>query len=329
MAVGGNSLFIPDGNVVAGVANQGVVCIDLWTGDVIRRYPSPRPEMRAPQFAVSADGKTFWWSGHGDKTDTEADWTYMFAMDAETSKILWTAGGPGSRSQAGLYEDGLSSERWSALADGRIYMLSENCTDAQREQLVAETKAYLTEHEPERLEAYDKGPHKFRLLAARDAATGKVLYQHAVDLEGCDQNVAARNGMVVFSTVIGGKYWKGWPRKNSLAVHDGATGKLLWKKQMSYRFAPVVTDDTVYAEPWALDLATGQQKQRTHPVTGQKSDWSWVRPDKQCGGSSGSTHFLFGRNKGFGYHDALRDNGIYTSWHHRQSCLPTLRAAVA
>ncbi len=320
MAVGGDSLFIPDGNVIQEVKNKGVLRLDLWTGKVLETYPPPFPEMRMGHFAVSPDGKTFWRSGYGDKTEKAGDWTCMFAVDVESGRILWMAGGPGKKKPFGLYRERVPYERWSSLGDGRIYTMHGQVSQEQRDVLTAEMKAYLEVNDPEAYEKFDTAPKQLRLLIARDAMTGEVLYEHAVDIQGCDQVVIARSDKVLFCTTTGSKWWTEWPRKNFIAAHDGATGKLLWKKPANYRFDPVVTDDTIYAEPWAFDLATGRKRQRIHPITGEPGEWSWVRSNKQCGGCSGSTHFLFGRNKGFGYHDALRDHGMYTSWHHRQAC---------
>jgi len=310
-ATGGDRLFIPPGNTRRKAVSPGVIRLDLWTGRITKKYPAPVANMRAGQFAVSSDGKTFWCTGHGDHSTKEDDWTLMAAVDADTGRQLWRIRGTGS-----------DKPSWNAIADGRMYALLGEAPPALRETLVVKVRAYLKANDPTRLETYDTSPRRYRRLTARDTATGKVLYQVAVDVAGCDQYVAASKGHVIFATHEGKKWWQGWPRKNSLAVHDGATGRFLWKKPANYRFMPIITDKTVYAEPWAYDLATGKQRQRAHPVTGEKGDWSWVRSNKQCGGSSGSTHFLFGRNKGFGYHDALRDCGMYTSWHHRQACTP-------
>jgi outer membrane protein assembly factor BamB len=320
MAAGGDSLFIPDGNVQQGATNQGIIRLDLWTGKLLSTYRLPFPEMRMGTFAVSPDGKTLWRSGYGDKTETQGDWSCLLAINTETGKVRWTLGGPGEKKPFGLYREKVPYESWSALADGRIYILRAGPSELHREQLDAEMKAYLKANDPSRLAGYEERRHQYMLLTAIDAQTGKMLYQHAVDTFASEHNVVAHNNKVIFTTRDGGKWWDGWPRKNSIAVHDGATGKLLWKKPANYRFEPVVTDETIYAEPWAFDLATGRKRQQSHPITGEKSDWSWVRANKQCGGCSGSTHFLFGRNKGFGYHDVLRDHGMYTSWHHRQAC---------
>lgn len=326
MAVGGNSLFIPDGNVEPGKKNQGVLRLDLWTGKVIGGYPAPFPEMRMGHFALSRDGKTFWRSGYGDKTETQGDWTCLYAVDTESGKVLWMAGGPGKEKPFGLYSERVPYERWAAMGDGLIYIKRAGPSAEQVAQLDAETKAYLAQNDPESLKNFDQLRRQIKRFVAMDAMTGKILYDRAVDVQDCDTYVAAHNGKVLFLNNSGEKWWGGFGanafKDNSIAVHDALTGKFLWKRKCNYRFEPVITDNTIYAEPWAFDLATGKRQRREHPITGAKGDFTWVRHDKQCGGYSGSTHFLFGRNKGFGYHDVLRDHGMYQTWHHRQACDP-------
>ncbi|MFP6659186.1 MAG: PQQ-binding-like beta-propeller repeat protein, partial [Pirellulales bacterium] len=326
MAAGGDSLFIPDGSVEQGKRNQGVVRLDLWTGKVVGGYPSPFPEMRMGHFALSRDGKTFWRSGYGDKTETQGDWTCMYAVDTESGKVLWTAGGPGKEKPFGLYRERVPYEKWSAMGDGRIYIMRVSPSAEQIAQLDADTKAYLQQNDPESFRNFEQLPRQIKRFVAVDAMTGNILYDRAVDVQDCDNYVAAHNGKVLFLSNSGEKWWGGFGggafKNTSIAVHDAATGKFLWKRKCNYRFEPVITDKVIYAEPWAFELATGRRLQRPHPVTAAKGDFTWVRHDKQCGGYSGSTHFLFGRNKGFGYHDVLRDHGMYQTWHHRQACEP-------
>ncbi len=326
MAVGGNSLFIPDGNAEQGKKNQGVLRLDLWTGKVIGGYPAPFPEMRMGHFALSRDGKTFWRSGYGDKTETQDDWACLYAVDTESGKVIWIAGGPGKEKPFGLYAERVPYERWAAMGDGLIYIKRAGPSAEQVAQLDAETKAYLAQNDPESLKNFDQLRRHIKRFVAMDAMTGKVLYDRAVDVQDCDAYVAAHNGKVLFLNNSGEKWWGGFGanafKDTSISVHDAATGKFLWKRKCNYRFEPVITDNIIYAEPWAFDLATGKQQLREHPITGAKGDFTWVRHDKQCGGYSGSTHFLFGRNKGFGYHDVLRDHGMYQTWHHRQACDP-------
>ena len=307
LVAGGDSLYIPI------PSEKRCVRRDLWTGKQVRDYRVPLPGAIWGGVAVSEDGKTLWGGGRNEGND----WSCIFALDTETGADRWVLGGP---------DQGRRFSGWNAIADGRIYMVGGNVNDQQRQQAMAEMEAYLKEHNPQRLDFFRQGGHDIRLLTTTDAMTGKILYECGVDVKDCDHWVAAHAGVLVLSMRWGEKGWNGWPngafRKNCLAVYDGATGKLLWKKPCDYRFMPIITGDTIYAEPWGYDLRTGQRKQSRHPITGEDGDWSWVRSDKQCGGSNGSEYFLFGRSKGFGYQDLLRDRGIYIFWSHRQSCAP-------
>ncbi len=324
MALGGNSVFIPDGNVMQNINNWGIVRLDLWTGKVIRTYQVPYPEMRMGDFAVSPDGKTMWRSGYGDKTKTRGDWTCLYAMDTETGKILWTLGGPGKTKPFGLYGERVPYERWAAIDDGRIFILRAGPTAERVAELTAAQKAYYKENDPEVLKDFKNLRRQIKRITALDAMTGEILYNRAVDVQDCNAYVAAHNGKLLFLNNKGEKWWGGFGggafRNSSIAVHDAATGKFLWKRKTNHRFDPVIGDEAIYAEPWTFDLATGKKKRRAHPVTGVEGDYAWVRYHKQCGNYNGSTHFVFGRSKGFGYFDVLRDNGFYISWHHRQNC---------
>ncbi len=311
-AAGGGGLLIP--------SKTGMLRLNIWTGQLVREYHAPFPgATRWGAIAVSKDGKTIWGTGNGQDSNKQ-HWNGTFALNAETGQTLWKLGGPGQGDKFG---------GWRAIADGRMYFITGAVSKQQSDVLIAEMKAYLKANDPEQLKRYEQSQRTFRLLTARDAITGKILYQHAVDIANADQWVAAHAGKVIFARRHGAKWWGSWGDPNgrefrfsNIAVHDGATGKLLWKRVGNYRFQPVVTGDTIFAEPWAFDLATGKSKQRSHPITGQKGDWAWVRYDKQCGGYNGSENFLFGRSKGFGYHDVARDRGMYVSWHQRTACNP-------
>ena len=215
---------------------------------------------------------------------------------------------------------------WHAISDGRIYLVGGAAKDPLRKKAMDEMRAYLQKNAPKRLKAFEGGHHDMRHLTVIDAAKGNILYECAIDLKDNNEWFAARSGKFVCTMRTGEKGWNRWGgfKRYSIAVYDGATGKIVWKKQCHYRFRPVVNDDTIFAEPWTYDLQTGERNQRVNPITGDEGDWASVRYDKQCGGYNGSSHFIFGRSKGIGYHDMLRDNGMYLFWHSRQACSPDI-----
>jgi len=313
-----------------------VVRLDPGSGKVVREYRPPFEDAKWLAMAAGRDGKRLYLVAGG------TDWRCMTALDAATGKALWSLGGPGKGMQWGA---------WHAISGKYVYILKGDAKDGPRRgEAVAEMRAYLKKHDPERLEKFDKqlDQRDIRILTAIDARTGKILYEHGVDITNCGGRflpkpnygtgryarhynphvgfcMIAQKDVVILCTQSGAdKGWGVWPRggykQRGIAVHDGATGKLLWNRLADYRTRPVVVDETIYAEPWGYNLRTGRRKQRIHPITGAETDWAWCRSDKQCGIFSASTNFLFGRSLGVGYQDLLGDNGLYTFFHSRMSC---------
>jgi outer membrane protein assembly factor BamB len=289
------------------------------------------------QMAASRDGKIVFghvqWQQTTKQGDQEVkkDFSCIFAEDSASGKRLWTIGGAGQQRQW---------HSWVAISDGRLYC-SIPLTDAHREKALNEMKGYLQEHSPERFKDFDPSKRTIQAMAALDGKTGKILYETGIDTtnvflysgrRGVHYNPSiipftmASDNTVVFATQSGAdKGWRQWPngayKPRTLTVYEGDTGKLLWSKYADYRTRPVIANGTIYAEPWGYDIQSGERRQRTHPVTGQEVDWAWCRYGKQCGQFSASRHFLFGRSTGVAYHDLLNDDGLYTFYHSRMSCL--------
>ena len=313
-----------------------VVRLDPGSGKALGEYRPPFEDSKWHAMAAARDGKTLYLVAGGK------DWRCMTALDVATGKPLWKLGGPGQGTRWGA---------WHAIGAKYIYILGGAAKEGpRRREAVAEMRAYLKKHDPKRLEKFEKELDKrdFRILTAIDARSGKIIYAHGIDITNCggkflpqpnfgtgryarhyNPNVGfcmiAQKDVVILCTQSGAdKGWGVWPRggykQRGIAVHDGATGKLLWNRMADYRTRPVVVDETIYAEPWGYNLRTGRRKQRVHPITGENTDWAWCRSDKQCGIFSASTNFLFGRSLGVGYQDLLNDNGLYTFFHSRMSC---------
>jgi len=313
-----------------------IVRLDPGSGKPLGEYRPPFEDGKWHAMAAARDGKTLYLVAGGK------DWRCMTALDVATGKVRWSLGGPGQ---------GMRWGGWQAIGEKHIYLLGDAAKKGpRRAEAIAEMRAYLKKHDPKRLEKFEKelDQRDLRILTAIDARTGKVLYEHGVDITNCGGNflprpnygsgryarhynpnvgfcMIAQKDVVIFCTQSGAdKGWGVWPRggyrQRGIAVHDGATGRLIWNRPADYRTRPVVVDETIYAEPWGYDLRTGKRKQRVHPITGEEADWAWCRSDKQCGIFCASTNFLFGRSLGVGYQDLLNDNGLYTFFHSRMSC---------
>ena len=331
-----------DGGIGASVLGNGVAggdllytihggrCLrfELYKGGAPVAVPAPFEGATWTTVAVSRDGKTLWGAARRTDDKKQVLWAGIFAIDTQSGRTLWKSGGPDAiaearaagKTQVKLWQS------WNAIGDGRMYIIGP-IEDQTRQQAIDETRAYLAKHYPKEIETFDKevkaNQRQLRTLTAIDAQTGAHLYDHGIDMTH-HGFFAAHKGFVIGMTSQGvNRHLKnpvGGPPSQGLGVWDGKTGQLVWKRPGDYTYTPVVTGDTIYAEPWAYDLKTGARVKRIHPVNGQETDFCWLRKGKHCGGYNGSEYFLFGRNMGVGYYDTLRDNGMYTFWHSRVAC---------
>jgi len=328
--IGGSVLAngVAGGNHLYTIQNGRCLHVQLYEGGEVTEVPCPFPDGQWSAVAVSRDGKTLWGAAQKRDEKKQVTWAGIFALDTQTHRPLWTSGGPDAVAAARAAGKTTVKvwQSWNAIADGRMYIIGP-ITDATQQQASDETRAYLTKNYPEQVDGFDKevkaNQRQLRTLSAIDAQTGQLLYEHGIDMTHTGV-FAAREGYFIGMTTQGVnrrvKNPLGGGPSQGLGVWDGKTGKLLWKRPGDYTFTPVVTSNTIYAEPWAYDLKTGRRVQRMHPVSGQEADFCWLRKGKHCGGYNGSENFLFGRNMGVGYYDTLRNNGMYTFWHSRVAC---------
>jgi len=256
----------------------------------------------------------------------------VFAVDIETGQRLWLHQGQKIRNNT------------IAVSDGRIFFADDRATDEQRREAVEERIRWLkaekgsveTTVEQELAEA------NVRVVTALDATTGKRIWERPVDLTGCGDEKSAwsqdnpnktdytlsaicKNDVLLFCAALcNGHYWgqflSGEFAGRTAIALSAQDGSLLWSKAIGYRIRPLVIGDTIYAEPWAFDLHTGEQKMRSHPLTGQPTPWEFERPGHHCGTISGSPNALFFRSWFTAYYDLASDHGTSYFSGHRPGC---------
>ena len=161
-----------------------------------------------------------------------------------------------------------------------------------------------------------------RLAVCLDAETGEQLWSHAVDVTDCSRvgigggnlTLMYHDGHVVICGAnANGHYWRqflsGQFSRRRLVVLDADTGEKLWAKDANYRHRPIIVGDEIFAEPWAFDLHTGDEKMREHPVTGEQTVWQFSRPGHHCGPVTATPNMLFFRSGFTGYYDLYADSG--------------------
>jgi len=133
------------------------------------------------------------------------------------------------------------------------------------------------------------------------------------------------DGVLVFAAAHGdGHYWAqfltGGMAKRRVVALSTKDGSRLWTKAVGCRIRPLIVGDTLYAEPWAFDLHTGEQKTRTHPLTGRTTTWELERPGHHCGCIAGSPNVLLFRSGCMGYYDLKADQGTQHWGGQRPGC---------
>lgn len=183
-----------------------------------------------------------------------------------------------------------------AVGDGRVFLI-DRTSQAKLEQ---------AERRGETLVAR-------AALVALDAAEGTELWRTDQGLGG--SNMLWYADGVLLATTGGG-----------MAAYSAEDGHLLWRRTARIERYPVIVGDTIYAQPFAYDLRTGEPKLRRHPLTGAESPWSF-RKMYGCGHVSGAPTMLFFRSGAVGFCDLVGDTGITNFAGIRPGCFVNVIAA--
>lgn len=326
MAASDDSLFM--------VVGEKCLHIDAATGRVRRTYTVPGSDTEKRQWSYIAhlDGLVF-----GTATDrkeaaaeqqrrgkpSELATDRVFAYDTTTGRLLWT------------YQGRSISHVSMAVGDGRIFFVDSSLTSEQREELLRQDKSELKklagaarELAEERLKKAD-----LRLAVALNARTGARVWAKPVDVTDCSEigigggsltMIYHNNHLVLGGANANGHYWtqflEGEFKRRRLVVLDANSGEKLWAKDANYRHRPIIIDNEIIAEPWSYDLYTGDQKMRTHPLTGEQTPWMFARPGHHCGAISATPNMMFFRSKFTAYYNRDQDEGTQHFAGHRLGC---------
>jgi len=247
----------------------------------------------------------------------------VFAIDTADNATLWSHSGKNIINLT------------IAIGDGWVFFIDSSITPEQREELLQQDKAHLKSLSGEAAKKAEAAQKKIdaRLAVALDARTGGKIWAKPVDVTDCSKigigggelTIMYSNGVVVICGAnANGHYWRqflsGEFAERRLVALSAKTGGVLWAKDANYRHRPVIVGDTVIAEPWAFDLKTGEEKMRSHPVTGKQEIWEVFRPGHHCGAVSACAQMLFMRSGFTSYYDLLEDSGIRHFAGHRLGC---------
>ncbi|MFW6161151.1 MAG: PQQ-binding-like beta-propeller repeat protein [Planctomycetota bacterium] len=208
--------------------------------------------------------------GRSDMSTQYTESLLLFALDAETGKLKWQFA-----PQHSIRHNAI------AVGKGRVYLIDRPLALADRASPPKAKKA--REHPP-------------GVLVALDAADGSVAWRKDRDIFGTLLALSGKHDALLMSyqhtrfrlpSEVGGR----------MAAFRASTGERLWDSEAGYGSRPVVNGRTVYAQPGAWDL-----------LTGERLDFKLTR-SYGCGILSGSRHLLLFRSATLGYRDLTGDYG--------------------
>ena len=274
--------------------DDGCLRLDLQTGETLDRYALPgsvaegADDNEDTTNAAANSGRAWGWlaldQGRllGSEFDTShtVAWAYgrsdmsamfsesqkVFAIDIASSQTLWT-----HRPTHSIRNNTL------AAGLGKVFFIDR--PQARMDRRDAEP-----------------APHPTGALIALDAATGEEAWRRDEDIYGAALALSPRHNVLIMSYQ---------PSRFSLASEQGDRmtalraddGEVLWDIAADYRSRLVLNDQTIYAEPSAWDLLTGEQQ-----------DFA-MRRSYGCGTIAGSRHLLTFRSATLGFWDLAGDLG--------------------
>lgn len=293
---------------------------DAQTGATLRVHKPPHRDGadRDVWAWIATDGRRVYGSRavlDGKRSDVQHS-DELFAMDLDSGEIGWR------RAVGRVEHDGI------ALAEGRLLLVDEVLSDAERQQAVQTVPKDASV--PDRQAVDRRGrpvPRDLRKLIALEAATGRLLWQVPFDATDItlDDTVVSEGRVGVACMVkdgvliVHGTGSLGHPHREFLAgefarramhAFDSGSGRYLWGGRKGYRKRPIIVGRQVFAEPFAWDLRTGQQRTIANPLSGQPQTLDFHRGYIGCSHLLASGAALFGNKSGMAYWDVNSAEGF-------------------
>ncbi len=173
-------------------------------------------------------------------------------------------------------------------------------------------------------------PARHPTILALDAATGEVRWESSEGVFGTWLGYSEEHDVLVQAGRRGGlRDLPDEPNSRIIALR-GSTGQVLWQRAVRYWGALALHDRTIITAiagrsgtNQGLDLLTGEDRMRQHPLTEQKTTWSYWRT-YGCNTINASRNLLLFRSGAAGFADLQSDGGTGSFGGFRSGCTNNL-----
>ncbi len=220
---------------------------------------------------------------------------HLVVMDRFTGKVLWTTTARYAFRHNGICAGG-----------GRLYAI-DRLSGAQLARIQDED---------------EQAAVKPRILAL-DLKTGAPLWQSEDDVFGTWLSYSERHDVLVEAGRVARDTLLDEPK--GMRAFRAKSGVAMWRDK-SYLGPAMIHGDTILKDRSACDLLTGEPRMRPDPLTGEPSEWTWVR-NYGCNTPLASQHLMTFRSGAAGYLDLCHDGGTGNFGGFRSSCTNNLIVA--
>jgi len=282
----GSNFCVTDGGVYV---HTGRKCLrlDPVTGELLAEFDAPdEPGARPGTWGVIACvGDTLFGTlantehtvtyryGKGDMSTQFTESMLLFAMDAKAGRLKWRY-----RPEASIRHNAI------AIGGGRVHLIDRPIALGDR-------------HKEQRRGVPDPGDvHPPGTLVALDATDGSLLWKSDDDIFGTVLVLSEEHDTLLMC-------YQDWRFKlaselgGRMAAFDARNGRRRWDVKAACVTRPILNGRTIYMQPGAWDLLTGEQK-----------DFTFER-SYGCGILAGSRHMMVYRSATLGYTDLLGHYG--------------------
>lgn len=228
----------------------------------------------------------------------------LVVMNRQTGQVLWTL-----EAQRGFIHNGI------VAGQGKIFCL-------ETVPYVTRIKNKESTAKNAKPEVLDPAPQQ-RLLAV-DLHSGQILWEKHDVVFGSWLSYSPQHDILLQAY----RKSRDLPLEpgNRMAAFRGATGEVLWDKNVTYTGPCMLHDDTIITQENACDLRTGEQKTRENPLTKQMVPWKYSR-NYGCGTPVASVNLLTFRSAAAGFYDLTTDIGTGNFGGFRSGCTSNLVVA--
>ena len=224
---------------------------------------------------------------------------HLVAMDRHTGKVLWTIS-----ANDGFRHNG------TCAGGGRLYTIDR-----------------MSGAELAKLKRRGEAPSHEARLSAYDLKSGKQLWSTDADVFGTWLSYSEKYDLLVEAGRLARDTISDEPK--GMRVFRAATGEAVWSN-LNFGGPAMLHGDSILMAGTltgnGCDLLTGKVKTRRDPLTGEETDWTWIR-NYGCNTPMCSENLLTFRSGAAGYYDLSNDGGTGNIGGFKSGCTNNLVVA--